>query len=124
MEWDWKMIEKKYASHDVTRTTLAVLVIGMLIAACFWILLPFLIATLWATMIVVTTWPILLAIQARLWGKRGLAVAVMTIMILLIIVVPFSLAVAAIAGRAAEISILVKSLVTFALSPPPEWLGG
>src|SRR5208337_172432 len=62
--------------------------------------------------------------QARLLGKRGLAVAFMTIMILLIIVVPFCLAVAAIANNAAGISSLVKSLVTFALSPPPEWLKG
>ena len=35
------------------------------------------------------TWPVLLAIQARLWGKRGLAVAVMTIVLLLFLVVPF-----------------------------------
>jgi len=118
------MNEKKLESRDVTRTTLAVLFIGMLIAASFWILSPFLIAIIWATMIVVATWPILLGIQARLWGKRGLAVAVMTAMLLLIIIAPFSLAVTAIVDRSAEISTLVKSLATFTLPPPPEWLGG
>ena len=30
------------ASHDITRTTLAVLFIGILIAASFWVVLPFL----------------------------------------------------------------------------------
>jgi predicted PurR-regulated permease PerM len=118
------MNEKKLEPRDVTRTTLAVLSIGMLIAVSLWILAPFLIAIIWATMIVVTTWPILLGIQARLWGKRGLAVAVMTIMLLLIIIAPFSLAVATIADRAPEISALVKSLATFTLPPQPEWLGG
>ena len=110
--------------RDITRTTLAVLFIGMLIAASFWILSPFLIAIIWATTIVVATWPILLKIQARLWGKRGLAVAVMTVLLLLIIVVPFSLAVAVIVDRANEIAALVKSLATFTMPKPPEWLGG
>ena len=47
---------------DLTRTILAVLFIGALIAASFWILLPFLSAILWATTIVVTTWPVMLGL--------------------------------------------------------------
>jgi predicted PurR-regulated permease PerM len=117
------MNEREPETRDVTRTTLAVLFIGMFIAVSLWILSPFLIAIIWATMIVVATWPVLLGIQARLWGKRGLAVAVMTSMLLLIIVAPFSLAVTTIVDRAAEISTLVKSLATFTMPPPPEWLG-
>jgi predicted PurR-regulated permease PerM len=73
---------------DVTRATLAVLFIGMLIAACFWILLPFLISILWATTIVVTTWPVMLGLQARLRGKRWLAVTGMTVLLLLALSVP------------------------------------
>lgn len=110
-------------SRDITRTTLAVLFIAILIAASVWILSPFIIAIVWATMIVLATWPILLRIQAWLWGKRGLAVAVMTIMLLLIVVVPFSLAVTAIVERTSEISAMVKSLATFTMPKPPEWLG-
>lgn len=60
--------------RDIVRTMLAVLLVGSLLAACFWILHPFLPAIIWATMVVVATWPILLGIQRRLWGKRGLAV--------------------------------------------------
>ena len=41
--------------RDLTRTTLAVLFIGVLIAASFWVLRPFLPALIWATMIVVAT---------------------------------------------------------------------
>lgn len=118
------MNKKKLVSPDVTRTTLAVLFIGLLIGAGGWILRPFFTSLVWAVMIVVATWPILLGIQARLWGKRGLAVTVMTIMLLLIIIVPFSLVVATIVDRADKISTLVKSLATFTLPPAPEWLGG
>ena len=46
-------------SWDLTRILLAVVAIGGLIAASFWVLRPFLLATVWATMIVVATWPAL-----------------------------------------------------------------
>lgn len=116
------MDDKISLTQDVTRTTLAVLFIGILIAASFWIFRPFLVAFLWATMIVVATWPMLLALQTRLWGKRGLAVAVMTLLLLLVFVVPFSLAIAAIVEKADQIAAWIKSLATFTLPPPPEWL--
>lgn len=108
--------------HDVTRITLAVLFIGLLIAGAFWVLSPFLISFLWASMIVVSTWPVLLRLQARLWGRRGLAVAAMIMLLLLMIVLPFSLSAAAIIDQAGEIATVMKSLVTFAMQPPPEWI--
>ncbi len=107
---------------DVTRATLAVLFIGTLIAACFWILLPFLTAILWATTIVVTTWPVLLGLQARLLDKRWLAVTVMTVFLLLLVIVPFSLAVSSIVDKVGDIADLTKSLATFTIPPPPGWL--
>ena len=81
---------------ELTRTTLAVLFVGGLIAASFWILWPFLPAIIWATTLVVATWPIMVHVQLRLWHKRGLAVAVMTIALLVIFVLPFWLAIATI----------------------------
>ena len=42
--------------HDLTRTVFAVLFMVGLIAACFWILRPFVAPLIWATMIVVATW--------------------------------------------------------------------
>ncbi len=108
--------------YDITRTTLAVLFICMLIAASFWILLAFLTSMLWATMIVIATWPLLLGIQRRLFGKRGLAVAVMTVVLLLVLIVPLSLAVSSILERSDDIANGVKSLATFTVPPPPDWL--
>src|SRR5271157_340196 len=64
--------------HDVTHTTLQVLAIGILIGAVAWIIGPFVTSIIWAGMIVVTTWPVLLALQARLNNKRWPAAAIMT----------------------------------------------
>ena len=48
---------------DVTRIMLLVIFIGLLLAGSFWTLLPFLGALIWATTIVVATWPHLLRVQ-------------------------------------------------------------
>lgn len=109
-------------AQDVTRTTLIVLFIGMFIAAVFWVIRPFLTSFIWATMIVVATWPLFLTLQVRLWGKRRLAVAVMTLVLLMALIVPLSLAVATIIGSADEIVLRAKSLATLKVPSPPAWL--
>ena len=116
------MNAKSPVTMDLTRTMLGVLFIGTLIAASFWILLPFLTAILWATTVVVTTWPVLLGLQARLLDKRWLAVTVMTVLLLLVIIVPFSLVVSIIVDKVGDIEALRKSLAAFTIPPPPGWL--
>ena len=112
------------AHSELTRTTLAVLFVGGLIAASFWILWPFLPAIIWATTLVVATWPIMVHVQLRLWHKRGLAVAVMTIALLVIFVLPFWLATATILQHYDRIAGWAVSFATFQLPPPPHWLAG
>lgn len=116
------MKEKKSESHDIIRTTLQVLSIGILIGAGGWILHPFLTSIVWSSIIVVATWPVLLWLQNRLWGKRGLAVTVMTVVLLLAVVVPLIFAITAIVGKAEDIAARAKSLSAFTIPPPPEWL--
>jgi predicted PurR-regulated permease PerM len=116
------MKSKIPVSLDVTHTTLAVIFIAMLITSSFWILRPFLVDLIWASIIVIATWPVLLKLQAMLAGRRGLAVTMMTVTILLIILVPLTLAIRTIAGNAGDISDRVRSLVSISLPSPPEWL--
>ena len=108
--------------RDLTRTVLAVLFIGGLIGFSLWILRPFLGAIVWATMIVVATWPVMLAVQARLWGKRGLAVTVMTLGLLSVLIVPFSLAIGAIVANVDEIAGWARSFATLAVPTRPAWV--
>jgi predicted PurR-regulated permease PerM len=110
--------------RDLAQITLGVLFIGGLIAASYWILQPFLPAVIWATMVVVATWRVMLGIQARLWGKRSLAVVVMTLILLLVLVVPLSLAIATIADNADRIAGWARWLTEFKVPPPPDWVAG
>ena len=70
--------------RDLTRTTLAIICILGLIGLSLWVLRPFLAAAVWATMIVVATWPLLISLQERLGIRRAPAVAVMTLGMLLV----------------------------------------
>ena len=77
---------------DITRIVLFVLVLGTLLIGSFWTLLPFLSALMWATMIAIATWPALLRLQ-RLTGRRSVAVATMTLAVVVAFVTPFALAI-------------------------------
>ena len=111
-------------SWDLTRILLAVVAIGGLIAASFWVLRPFLPAVVWATMIVVATWPALRAVEARLWRRRSLAVAVMTLAMLAILAVPLTMAVVAIVERADDVVTWSRALAARPLPGLPDWVAG
>lgn len=96
--------------------------IGVLIAATFWILRPFIPAMVWAATLVITTWPAMLGLQARLGGRRFLAVAAMTLGLLLVLVLPLTAAIATIVGNADEIVAWTKGLSSLELPRPPDWV--
>jgi predicted PurR-regulated permease PerM len=108
--------------RDLTRNLLGAIFIVLLIGSSFWILRPFLGAAVWATTIVVATWPLMTALQKRLWHKRPLAVAAMTVVLLCVLVVPLSLAIGTIVSSAEEIAGWTKSLAKFRMPPLPEWV--
>jgi predicted PurR-regulated permease PerM len=110
------------ARGDLTRTVLAVLLIGTLIAASLWILRPFLLAVVWAMMVVVATWPLMLKVQAAL-RRRSLAVTVMTCAMLVVFVAPLVLAIQAVVENAGTIAETVKSFTAREIPPPPVWVG-
>lgn len=108
--------------RDITRGVLAVLFIVALIGSSIWILRPFLGPIVWAATIVVATWPLMISVQTWLWGKRALAVVVMTILLLCVLVVPLTLAIGTIVSNVDEIAAWVKSLAAFRTPSPPQWV--
>jgi len=109
--------------RDLARTTFAVLFIGALLGASLWVLRPFLGATIWATMVVVATWPVLTRLQALLWGRRALAVTVMTLLLLLLFVVPLVLAIVTVVDSADQLVAWAKLVAAWRPGEQaPEWL--
>ena len=113
----------KATPRDLARTTFAVLFIGVLLAASLWILRPFLGPAIWATMVVVATWPLMLRVEGLLWRRRTLAVVVMSALLLLLFVVPLSMAIVTIVGNAERMMDWAKLATTYRLpDDPPLWL--
>jgi predicted PurR-regulated permease PerM len=109
-------------ARDVARIVLVVLFIGLMIVSSLWILQPFLGALIWATMIVVATWPLMLSVQNALGGRRWAAVMVMTLAMLFLLVTPLTIAILTVIDRRDEIVNLVASLSTADVPPPPVWI--
>lgn len=110
------------ASRDPARAVFVVVFIVGMIVATFWIVRPFLPAAVWALTIVVATWPLMLRAQALLWGRRGLAVATMSVLLVLCLVVPLVVALNAIITRVDDITAWVHVVTTWSVPAPPEWL--
>jgi predicted PurR-regulated permease PerM len=112
------------APRDIPRVVFAVAFILALVALSLRILAPFLPAIVWATTIVVATWPVLLRVQARLWNRRALAVAVMTGGLFLLFLLPLTLAIGAAVTHADAIVAGARSLLALDLPPLPAWIEG
>ncbi len=108
--------------RDLARNTLAIVCVLGLIGLSLWVLRPFLAATVWAAMIVVATWPLFRGVEARLGNRRAPAVAIMTLAMLLLLVLPFWLAVDTILEHADQLTAAGKSLTADGLPPPPDWV--
>jgi predicted PurR-regulated permease PerM len=110
------------APRDFFRPVLAILLIVALVGLSLWVIRPFLPAVIWATMIVVASWPLMVAAQRRLWGRRWLAVTAMTVALLLVFVIPLSLAVGTIVAHVDDITGWASSLESTPLNVPPPWV--
>ncbi|MEJ5070976.1 AI-2E family transporter YdiK [Enterobacter ludwigii] len=77
--------------RDLPQILLSVLFLTLMIVACLWIVQPFVLGFAWAATIVIATWPVLLKLQRLLFGRRSLAVLVMTLLLFLLFVIPVAL---------------------------------
>lgn len=116
------VFDRHHASPDIAHTTLSVLFLVCLVALTASVVSPFLTSILWATIVSVATWPSLLRLQALVGGRRGLAVAIVTVTILLVVFVPVTLALATIARNAQTLTADLESLQSMTLPAPPAAL--
>ena len=90
--------------------------------ATFLVVQPFLAATVWATTLVIATWPLMLRVQRYTGNRRGPAVLVMTLALLLVLILPFWLAISTIIRNIDQIRELLRATLTLRVPPPPDWL--
>lgn len=116
------MLDREAGGGDITHTTLSVLVLLLLAAGVFWVLRPFATAIIWATIVSVTAWPLLLRLEAALGGRRSVAVAIMTVTLLLVVFVPVTLALVTIVKSGYAMTSSLAALDASTFPAPPDWL--
>ena len=107
--------------RDLPRIVIGVLFILLLGFGSLFVLKPFLPALIWATMIVVATWPLLRSVQAAAGGRRWVAVIAMMVALLVILIAPLAAALWTLAGQAENLVALKD--VHLSIPAPPEWVG-
>lgn len=100
---------------DIARILLVIAILTALTVGSLYILRPFLPGLIWATTIVVATWPLMVAVQRRCGNRRWAATTVMLLVLLIVIVLPLYQAISTLALHGAEIMSAIKSLPTYAL---------
>jgi predicted PurR-regulated permease PerM len=71
---------------DIARIQLIIAILPLLNFGSFYIVRPFLPALIWATMIVVATWPVMIGIEKRVRARRWIAVTLLPVGLLVVIV--------------------------------------
>jgi predicted PurR-regulated permease PerM len=107
----------QFLNEAVMLACIAALAFGVLA-----VLRPFLPAILWATIIVVATWPIMLRAQRWFGGRRGLAVAAMSAGLFAVIVAPVALLLGTLITRLPALRDLAARMIAGPWPGPPDWL--
>ncbi|MCV2511700.1 AI-2E family transporter YdiK [Leclercia pneumoniae] len=106
--------------RDVAQILLSVLFLAIMIIACLWIVQPFILGFAWAGTVVIATWPLFIRLQRLLFGRRSLAVLVMTLLLVLLFVIPVALLVNSLVDGSGPI---IKALTSGDLTLPDlAWL--
>lgn len=110
--------------QDLPRTVLAVLAIAALVFSTGWLLLPFVAATLWATTLAITTWPLLLWLERRFGGRRAPAAVLLVLALVALLVAPVWMGISAIADNFDQVAQALRRVAKEGLPPPPDWVAG
>lgn len=112
------------SQKDLTQITISVVLILLMIVGSVWVFMPFVAALIWASIIVISTYNFMLKLQKLLFNKKGFAITVMVLLILMVILIPIAMVVGTIAMHMSEISDWFGSLSELKFQSAPEWMAG
>lgn len=107
---------------DLARILLIIIALSGLMLGSVYVMRPFVPGMIWASTIVVSTWPMLIRIQRRCRNRRLIATSIMLALLLVVLILPIYAAVATLVLHTSEIMAVIRDLPTYTLPPPPEWL--
>jgi predicted PurR-regulated permease PerM len=101
---------------------LGLLALGLLGGGCLWVLWPFMSAVLWAVILSSVSWPAFIWLDRHVGGRRTLSATLMTLLVTLVVVMPFVGVISGLADNVAELGQMVSGVLKDGLPDVPEWV--
>jgi len=101
-----------------------IVVLALLAVGCLIVLVPFIAPILWALIVALTTWPVFRWLRDGLRGRRTLAAAIMTLLLVSILLVPLVILATGLADDAAVFIGRFRAFFADGIPPAPGWLAG
>ena len=98
------------------------LVLILLAAGCIFVMWPFITALLWAGILTFSSWPIYRRLLTSVGERNTLAAAIMTLAMMLLILVPFTLVGLTLADQVRDLTLAARKWIDAGPPAPPEWL--
>jgi predicted PurR-regulated permease PerM len=98
------------------------ILLAILLGGCLLVLLPFVTALLWGTVLSISSWPLYCRVVKLLRGRRTLAALVMALAMICVILVPFVIIGATLGDNVKELTAATQRWVDAGPPAPPEWL--
>ena len=96
--------------------------IGAIVIGCGLVLRPFILSILWAAILCFATWPLYELLLKWLHGRRNLAAGLMTVLLLLVLFIPFLMVGLTFTDSIQSVIEWLKAHKESSLPPPPEWV--
>jgi predicted PurR-regulated permease PerM len=96
--------------------------IGAIVVGCGFVLQPFVLSILWAAILCFATWPLYELMLKWLHGRHNLAAGLMTVILLLVLFIPFLVVGLTFTDRIQSVVEWLNSNREASFPPPPEWI--
>jgi predicted PurR-regulated permease PerM len=91
-------------------------------AGCLLVMMPFVSALLWASVLAFSSWPLYRRLLAMVGNRRTLAASLMSLALMLVILLPFIIVGATLADHVGQLATAVRKWIDAGPPAPPEWL--
>src|SRR6187402_1691687 len=98
------------------------IVLALLLGGCLWVMLPFVSALLWGTVLSVSSWPLYERLLKLLRGRNNLAALLLALAMICVILMPFVIIGSTLAENVRELTEATRHWVEAGPPAPPEWL--
>jgi predicted PurR-regulated permease PerM len=98
------------------------IVLALLLGGCLLVMLPFVSALLWGTVLCVSSWPLYERLVHLLRGRRTLASALMALAMISVILLPFVIIGTTLGENAKELTEAIRHWIAAGPPPAPAWV--